>query len=125
MRSPILQTIACAALAAAFAFHPVRAQQSQDPPERFSVVEATIPELIAAMESGRATSREIVEQYLRRIGIYEDVLNAAIYVKDGRIAATEAAQGAWVTRLGIALAVLMVTVWVARFLGAFGGPVPV
>ncbi|KYF65970.1 DUF2752 domain-containing protein [Sorangium cellulosum] len=51
--------------------------------------------------------------------------NAAVYVKDGRIAATEAMQGAWVTRLGVALAVLMVTVWVARFLGAFGGPVPV
>ncbi|WP_437283090.1 DUF2752 domain-containing protein [Sorangium sp. So ce375] len=53
------------------------------------------------------------------------VYNAAIYVKDGRIAATEALQGAWVTRLGVVLAVLMVTVWVARFLGAFGGPVPV
>ncbi|WP_437581698.1 DUF2752 domain-containing protein [Sorangium sp. So ce887] len=51
--------------------------------------------------------------------------NAAIYVKDGRIAATESVQGAWVTRLGAALAVLMVAVWVARFLGAFGGPVPV
>ncbi|WP_437642062.1 DUF2752 domain-containing protein [Sorangium sp. So ce854] len=51
--------------------------------------------------------------------------NAAVYVKDGRIAATESAQGAWVTRLGVALAVLMVTVWVARFFGAFGGPVPV
>ncbi|WP_437804883.1 DUF2752 domain-containing protein [Sorangium sp. So ce1078] len=51
--------------------------------------------------------------------------NAAIYVKDGRIAATESVQGAWVTRLGVALAVLMVAVWVARFLGAFGGPVPV
>ncbi|WP_437594494.1 DUF2752 domain-containing protein [Sorangium sp. So ce1000] len=51
--------------------------------------------------------------------------NAATYVKDGRIAAAEAAQGAWVTRLGVALAVLMLTVWVARFFGAFGGPVPV
>ncbi|WP_437767069.1 DUF2752 domain-containing protein [Sorangium sp. So ce281] len=51
--------------------------------------------------------------------------NAAIYVKDGRIAAAEGVQGAWVTRLGIALAVLMLAVWIARFLGAFGGPVPV
>ncbi|WP_437729372.1 DUF2752 domain-containing protein [Sorangium sp. So ce861] len=51
--------------------------------------------------------------------------NAAVYVKDGRIAATESVQGAWVTRLGVALAILMVAVWVARFLGAFGGPVPV
>ncbi|CAN94389.1 MULTISPECIES: DUF2752 domain-containing protein [Sorangium] len=51
--------------------------------------------------------------------------NAAIYVKDGRIAAAEGVQGAWVTRLGIALAVLMLAVWIARFLGALGGPVPV
>ncbi|WP_437803869.1 DUF2752 domain-containing protein [Sorangium sp. So ce693] len=51
--------------------------------------------------------------------------NAAIYVKDGRIAAAEGMQGAWVTRLGIALAILMLTVWIARFFGAFGGPVPV
>ncbi len=41
------------------------------PHERFSVVEATIPELVQAMEQGRTTSREIVEQYLQRIATYE------------------------------------------------------
>jgi amidase len=46
----------------------------------FSVVEATIPEMRAAMEQGRLTSREIVRQYLVRIATYEDMLHAAITV---------------------------------------------
>jgi amidase len=46
----------------------------------FTVVEATIPEMRAAMEQGRVTSHEIVRQYLVRIGTYEDRLHAAITV---------------------------------------------
>jgi amidase len=46
----------------------------------FSVVEATIPEMQAALKSGRVTSKEIVRQYLQRIGMYEEVLHAAITV---------------------------------------------
>src|SRR5262245_22541070 len=46
----------------------------------FTVVEATIPEMRAAMEQGRVTSHEIVRQYLERIGTYEDMLHAAITV---------------------------------------------
>ena len=46
----------------------------------FTVVEATIPEMRLAMEQGRVTSREIVRQYLERIGMYEDKLHAAITV---------------------------------------------
>src|SRR5580698_8347054 len=46
----------------------------------FTVVEATIPEMQAALKSGRVTSREIVRQYLERIGMYEEVLHAAITV---------------------------------------------
>src|SRR5262245_6143519 len=46
----------------------------------FTVVEATIPELRAAMEQGQVTSHEIVRQYLVRIGMYEDMLHAAITV---------------------------------------------
>src|SRR3984893_4774866 len=46
----------------------------------FSVVEATIPEMRAAMEQGRLTSREIVRQYLVRIATYEDLLHAAITI---------------------------------------------
>ena len=44
----------------------------------FSVVEATIPELQAALADGRVTSREMVLQYLTRIALYEDRLNAVI-----------------------------------------------
>ncbi len=50
------------------------------PPRPFSVVEATIPQMRLAMEQKRATSREIVLQYLTRIAMYEDLLNAAITV---------------------------------------------
>jgi amidase len=46
----------------------------------FTVVEATISELRTALEQHRVTSREIVEQYLRRIALYEDKLNAVITV---------------------------------------------
>lgn len=45
-----------------------------------SVVEASIPDLQKAMTEGRITSRQIVEQYLQRIAIYEDGLNAVIAV---------------------------------------------
>ncbi|MGZ6124862.1 MAG: amidase family protein [Myxococcales bacterium] len=46
----------------------------------FTVVEATIPQMQAAMRDGRATSHELVVQYLTRIALYEDRLNAALYV---------------------------------------------
>jgi len=46
----------------------------------FTVVEATIPEMQAALKSGRVSSREIVRQYLQRIGMYEELLHAAITV---------------------------------------------
>jgi amidase len=46
----------------------------------FSVVEATIPEMQAAMKRGRVTSRELVTQYLVRIALYNRKLNAVITV---------------------------------------------
>jgi amidase len=46
----------------------------------FTVVEATIPEMRTAMEQGRLTSHELVQQYLIRIATYEDTLHAAITV---------------------------------------------
>src|ERR1700758_4965491 len=48
--------------------------------QKFNVVEATIPEMRAAMEQKRVTSRELVTQYLVRIAIYEDLLHAAVTV---------------------------------------------
>lgn len=51
--------------------------------------------------------------------------NGLAYVKEGRVAAAQSLQGRWVTRFGVALGVVVVAVWLARFFGAFGGPVPV
>jgi amidase len=47
---------------------------------QFTVVEATIPEMQSAMRQRRVTSRELVQQYLVRIALYEDKLNAAIAI---------------------------------------------
>ena len=55
----------------------------------FTVVEATISELRTAMEQRRVTSRAIVEQYLTRIALYEDQLNAIITVYPGALREAE------------------------------------
>lgn len=46
----------------------------------FNVVEASIPDMQAALKEGRTTSHELVAQYLTRIGLYEDRLHAAVTV---------------------------------------------
>jgi amidase len=46
----------------------------------FSIVEASIPDMKAALESGRITSHELVTLYLTRFALYEDKLHAAITV---------------------------------------------
>src|SRR2546427_6351886 len=46
----------------------------------FSVVEATIQEMQKALREKRVTSRELVEQYLLRIAVYNTRLHAAISV---------------------------------------------
>jgi len=50
------------------------------PAKPFSVVEATIPEMQAALKAGRVTSRELVTQYLIRIATYDAKLHAVITV---------------------------------------------
>jgi amidase len=47
---------------------------------KFDVVEATIPQMRAALEKGQITSRELVTLYLARIGMYEDKLHCVITV---------------------------------------------
>ena len=44
------------------------------PQAPFSVVEATIPEMQKAMHDGRTSSRQMVEQYLQRIALYNSTL---------------------------------------------------
>ena len=46
----------------------------------FNVVEASIADMQQAMASGRVTSRELVQQYLMRIALYDKKLNAVITV---------------------------------------------
>jgi amidase len=59
-------------------------------PKKFSVVEATIPEMQAALREKRITSRELVLQYLVRIATYEDRLNAVITVNPKALDEAEA-----------------------------------
>gem|GEM_PF-6929128 len=42
------------------------------------MVEATIPQMRAAQQQGRITSRQRVTQFLAQIALYEDKLHAAI-----------------------------------------------
>jgi len=51
-----------------------------NPSEPFNVVEASIADMRKAMEEGRTTSRHLVEQYLMRIALYEDRINATLVV---------------------------------------------
>jgi amidase len=57
---------------------PAEAQAPGRPP--FSVVEAGMPEMAAALARHRVTSRELVRQYLSRIAAYEDKFHAALTV---------------------------------------------
>lgn len=50
---------------------------------------------------------------------------AVEYVVRGRAFTLEAVRGPWVTVGALALTVLLLGVWIARFFGALGGPVPV
>jgi amidase len=64
---------------------PITALAPQDipiTPQRidFNVVEATIPDMQAAMAAGRVTSRDLVAAYMSRIAQYEGLLNAVISV---------------------------------------------
>src|SRR5207244_241514 len=54
--------------------------QRRPPSAPFTVVEASISEMRGAMEAQRATSRQIVTEYLTRFAMYEDTLHAAITV---------------------------------------------
>jgi amidase len=56
------------------------------PAQPFHVVEATIPQMRAAMEQGRITSRELVSLYLARIGLYDARLHAVITTNPAALA---------------------------------------
>src|SRR5687768_13090303 len=57
-------------------------QKRHDPGARspFSVIEASIADIGAALDARRISSRQLVEQYLAQIALHEDTLNAVIAV---------------------------------------------
>src|SRR5262245_54801340 len=55
----------------------------------FNVVEASIADMQQAMVEGRVTSRELVEQYLMRIALYDKKLNAVITVNPNALREAE------------------------------------
>ena len=63
--------------------HAATAAVAENPSLPFNVVEATIPEMRDAMERKHITSRELVLQFLSRIGLYEDKLHCIITVNPG------------------------------------------
>ncbi len=56
----------------------------------FTVVEASISDMRAALASGRLTSVQLVQQYLARMALYEDRLHAVITVNPRAMAEAEA-----------------------------------
>ena len=85
MKPTLIVAGVCVAAALTFAARRQPPQQSAFENPRphdttFHIVEATIPEMRAAMEQGRLTSRELVTQYLVRIALYEHKVHAAIAI---------------------------------------------
>ncbi len=64
-------------------------QDTRTVAEPYDIMEATIPELQAAMSEGRLTARDLVQQYLTRIAVYENLLNATITVNPNALAEAE------------------------------------
>jgi amidase len=64
--------------------------QPSAPPPAFSVTETSIADMQKALAAGQVTSRELVRQYLERIAMYEDRLNAALSVNPKALAEADA-----------------------------------
>src|SRR6266705_4629035 len=83
-------SLALVSLATASAQNQKRPRALKPSQRSFTVIEASIPEMQAAMRTGRVTSRELVTQYLTRIALYEDKLHAALTVDREALAEAEA-----------------------------------
>src|SRR3954471_5567619 len=85
----IRQAVTLTALPLLFALASCDQKPRQEAKKPFNVVEATIPEMQAALKEGRVTSRELVTQYLTRIGLYEDKLHATVSVDPNVLAVAD------------------------------------
>jgi amidase len=73
--------VSCIGLAAVTLVVRAQSRPGQPAAERtFRIVEATVPEMQKAMAEKRLTSRELVTEYLVRLALYEDRINAALAV---------------------------------------------
>src|SRR6476661_1323399 len=82
-RSALIGAVSCIALTTRAA----NAQSTRTTASRpFTVVEASIGDMRQALEQKRTTSHEIVQQYLTRIALYEDRINAIITVNPNALA---------------------------------------
>jgi len=93
MKRFALAVAACAALGLSFLTPQVSADKGGAGSARLNLVEATVAELLKAMQTKLITSEELVEMYLARIEAYEDngpAVNAFIHINAD--AATEAFQ---------------------------------
>ncbi|MEX2181617.1 MAG: amidase family protein [Gemmatimonadaceae bacterium] len=88
MRHSLFTRLLAAAAALALAALPgvADAQRARPAAAPFTVVETSIADLRTALERRQTTSREIVLQYLARIAIYEDRLNAIVTVNPRALA---------------------------------------
>lgn len=77
-RSPAILLVSAALPIIAACSQPTPPARPEAPP--FSVTEASIVDMQQALKAGRVTSRQLVQGYLARIGMYEDHLNAALAV---------------------------------------------
>jgi amidase len=89
-KAALLGFIALVAGVILYAMSQQGSEQAITAREPFNVVEATIPQMQAAMASGQITARELVTQYLVRIGLYEDRLNAALAINPRALEEAEA-----------------------------------
>ena len=89
-RSMQVRLLAAAVLGVSACIAAGATSRAQAPAAAFSVVEATIPQMQAALQARRVTSRELVRQYLTRIALYEEVLNATMAVNPRALAEADA-----------------------------------
>ena len=82
--------IAAALIPPAFAAQRPAAPAAPAGPQPFQVVEATIAGMRSAMEQRRTSSRELVQQSLTRIALYEERLNAVLAVNPRALDEAEA-----------------------------------
>lgn len=86
-RALLATTALIAPLALASCNQPAPQAEAKPP---FSVIESSISDMQKAMAEGRVTSRQLVEQYLIRIAMYDHRLHAAVSVNPNALAQADA-----------------------------------